>query len=390
MAEAEYIKTGDLRALFLLQPNIVFLNHGSFGACPHPVFEAYQNWQLELERQPVEFLGRRFESLMQQAREALAAYVGAAANDLVYVPNATVGLNMIARALPLEPGGEVLATDHEYGALDRTWRFICNKRGAKYVRQPLPLPVESVEQVVETIWTGVNERTQVLFISHITSPTALILPVAELVQRAREAGIITVIDGAHAPGQIPLDLTTLGADFYAGNCHKWLMAPKGAGFVYVRPQMQSLLEPLVVSWGWQSESPGPARFIDEQEYQGTRDIAAYLAVPAAIQFMSEHDWSSVRTGCHQLLRTARRKLTALTQLEPISPDDPTWFAQMAAFPLPSCEGEVLQRRLYDEFNIEIPIITWNGQTFIRLSVQGYNTPADINALLEALNGLLWV
>ncbi len=381
-------KMDNLRSLFLLRPDIVFLNHGSFGACPRPVFEAYQNWQLELERQPVEFLGRKFNVLMQQAREALGAYVGAAANNLVYVPNATVGLNMIARSLSLEPGQEVLTTDHEYGALDRAWRFICNKRGARYVRQPLPLPVESAEQVVETIWAGVTEHTQVLFLSHITSPTALILPLAELLRRARDAGIITVVDGAHAPGQIPLDLTTLGADFYAGNCHKWLMAPKGAGFVYARPEMQSLLEPLVVSWGWQSRSPGPSRFIDEQEYQGTRDIAAYLAVPAAIKFMAEHDWPNVRTRCNQLLHTACREITALTQLDPISPDDPIWFAQMAAFPLPSCDGEALQKRLYDEFNIEIPIITWNGKSLIRLSVQGYNTPADIDKLLEALIILL--
>ena len=381
-------KQGDLRTLFLLQPDIVFLNHGSFGACPRPVFEIYQNWQLELERQPVAFLGRKFTSLMQQAREALGIYVGAAADDLVYVPNATAGLNMIARSLPLESGEEVLTTDHEYGALDRTWRFVCDKRGAHYVRQPLPLPVESVEKVIETIWAGITKRTRVLFISHITSPTALILPVAELARRAREAGIITVVDGAHAPGQIPLNLSALGVDFYAGNCHKWLMAPKGAGFVYARPEMQPLLEPLVVSWGWQSYSPGPSRFIDEQEYQGTRDIAAYLAVPAAIQFMEEYDWTVVRANCHELLRTARRQITALTGLEPISPDDPTWFAQMAAFPLPAGEGDILQRKLYDRFNIEIPIITWNGQTLVRLSVQGYNTPADIAALLAALRQLL--
>lgn len=388
MTQTSETGTGHLRDLFLLRPDVVFLNHGSFGACPRPVFEAYQAWQLELERQPVAFLGRRFKRLMQQAREHLADYVGAGADDLVYVPNATVGLNMIARSLPLEPGREVLTTDHEYGALDRTWRFICAKRGARYVQQPLPLPVRSVEQVVETIWAGVNERTQVLFISHITSPTALVLPVTELARRARAAGIIIVVDGAHTPGQIPLDLAALGVDFYAGNCHKWLMAPKGAGFVYARPEMQPLLEPLVVSWGWQSESPGPSRYIDEQEYQGTRDIAAYLAVPAAIQFMEAHHWERVRDRCHQLLRVARCSLTALTQLEPLSPDEATWFAQMAAFPLPDCETETLQRRLYEEFAIEIPLITWNNRPLARLSVQGYNTPSDITALLEALGELL--
>jgi len=220
--------------LFLLDPDVIFVNHGSFGACPRPVFAAYQAWQRELERQPVEFLGRRFAALIAEARTALGAYVGAGADDLVYVPNATTGLNIVARSLELAPGDEVLATDHEYGALDRTWRFICAKRGARYVRQPVELPITSAEEVVEAVWAGVTDRTRVLFLSHITSPTAIIIPVAELVRRAREAGIITVVDGAHAPGQIPLDLESLGVDFYAGNCHKWMMAPKGSAFLYAR------------------------------------------------------------------------------------------------------------------------------------------------------------
>jgi isopenicillin-N epimerase len=378
----------NLRDLFLLRPDVVFLNHGSFGACPRPVFEAYQAWQLELERQPVEFLGRHFETLMREAREALGAFVGTEADDLVYVPNATTGLNLVARSLPLEPGDEVLTTDHEYGALDRTWRFVCAKRGARYIRQPVPLPVASPEQIVEAVWSGVTERTRVLFFSHITSPTAFIFPAGELVCRAREAGIFTVVDGAHAPGQVELDLAALEADFYAGNCHKWMMAPKGAGFLYARPEMQPLLEPLVVSWGWQSEAPGPSRFIDELEYQGTLDIAAYLAVPAAIQFMEEHDWLAVRQECHQLVCYARRKITELTGLAPLCPDAPAWFAQMAAFPLPTCDGELLQCRLYDEFKVEIPIIDWNGQPLVRISVQGYNTREDVDALVEGLAALL--
>ncbi|MBM4432251.1 MAG: aminotransferase class V-fold PLP-dependent enzyme, partial [Chloroflexi bacterium] len=163
-----------LRRLFLLRPDIVFLNHGSFGACPQPVFEAYQSWQLELERQPVEFLGRRFQDLMRHAREVLADYVDAAPDELVYVSNATAGLNIVARSLPLQPGDEVLATDHEYGAMDRTWRYVCGRRGARYIRHPLPLPLESPQQVVDTLWSAVNVRTRVLFLSHITSPTALV------------------------------------------------------------------------------------------------------------------------------------------------------------------------------------------------------------------------
>ncbi|HEY4720968.1 MAG TPA: aminotransferase class V-fold PLP-dependent enzyme, partial [Anaerolineae bacterium] len=323
-----------LREQFLLRPDVVFLNHGSFGACPRPVFEAYQAWQLELERQPVEFIGRRFNDLMCEARESLGVYLGAAADDIVYVPNATTGLNIVAHSLPLEQGDEVLATDHEYGALDRTWRFICAKHSAKYIQRPVPLPIESAEQVVDSIWSGVTPRTRVLFISHITSPTAIIFPVEELVCRARAANIITVVDGAHAPGQIDLNLQALGADFYSGNLHKWLMTPKGSAFLYARPEVQYLVEPLVVSWGWQSDRPGPSRFIDEQEYQGTRDIAAYLAVPAAIQFMHAHDWPQVRQHCHELVRDARARVSALTGLAPVTPDDAAWFMQMASLPLP--------------------------------------------------------
>lgn len=371
-----------------MRPDVVFLNHGSFGACPRPVFEVYQRWQLELQRQPVEFLGRRFNELMRAAREPLAAFVGADPDDLVYVPNATTGLNVVARSLPLRPGDEVLSTNHEYGALDRTWRFVCQRRGAQYINHPLPVPLEFHEQVVEALWSRVTARTRVLFLSHITSPTALILPVAELVRRAREAGILTVIDGAHAPGQIGLDLTALGADFYAGNLHKWVCSPPGSAFLYARREVQPLLEPLVVSWGWQSEAPGRSRFIDEQEWQGTHDIAASLAVPAALGFLAAHDWPRVQRECHELARVARRAIGQLTGLAPLTPDLPDWYAQMVALPLPPCDGEALKQRLSDEFAVEVPIITWNGRQFVRVSIQGYNTPGDLDALVTGLAALL--
>jgi isopenicillin-N epimerase len=399
----------ELRHLFLLRPGIAFLNHGSFGACPRPVVDVYQAWQRELEEQPVEFLGRRFAGLMREARQALASYLGAQADDLVFVPNATTGLNIVARSLPLRRGDEVLATDHEYGALDRTWRFVCAKRGAIYVNQPVPLPLQSPEQVVEAIWAGVTPRTRVLFLSHITSPTALAFPVEELVHRARQANILTVIDGAHAPGQIPLELETLGADFYSGNLHKWLCSPPGSAFLYARREVQHLLEPLVVSWGWEDRPDrfgkpaeyrcrsGVRSFVAEQEWQGTRDPAAYLSVPAAIQFQAEHDWPRVWTECHALLREARRRIEELTGLPPICPDSPQWYAQMAAFPLPACDGAALQQRLYDDYHVEVPVIDWpalgpagtgNVRQLVRVSVQGYNTPQDVEALIAGLAALL--
>ncbi len=380
----------NLRELFLLDPSITFLNHGSFGACPRPVFDEYQRWQRELERQPVEFLGRRFTDLMLAARSALGDFVGADADDLVYVTNATVGLNIVARSLELRPGDEVLSTDHEYGALDRMWRFLCRKRGATYIRQPVPVPIASPADVVEAVWSGVTDRTRVLFISHITSPTAITFPIKPLIDRARERGTrcVTIVDGAHAPGQIDLDLRELGADFYSGNLHKWLMSPKGSAFLYARQEMQQLVEPLVVSWGWEAEKPGPSKFVDEQEWTGTRDIAAFLSVPAAIQFQHDYDWAQVRSNCHELVRYARQQMSAWTGLLPLTPDDEEWFAQMSALPLPPCDLDVLKRRLYDTYRIEIPLVRWNERSFARISIQGYNAQAEVEELLAALRVLL--
>ena len=374
---------GGLRELFLLRPDVIFLNHGSFGACPRPVFESYQRWQLELERQPVDFLHYRFRDLMRSARERLAGFVGAAADDLVYVANATTGLNLVARSLPLRPGDEVLGTDHEYGALDKTWAFVCAQRGAKYVQAELPLPLESREQAVAAIWARVTHRTRVLFLSHITSPTALTLPVGPLVRRAREAGILTVIDGAHAPGQIPLDLGQVGADFYAGNCHKWMCAPKGSAFLYARPEAQRLLAPLVVSWGW------PSGFVEEQQWQGTRDVAAFLAVPAAIDFLLEHDWPAVQRACHALAGRARAALAAVSGLPLLSSDSPEWYAQMVSVPIPVPTGAAvdIRRRLWVEHRIEAPVAAWKDRALLRVSVQGYNSAADIDALVSAVSAL---
>ena len=207
----------NLKQHFLLDPSVTFLNHGSFGATPKPVFEEYQRWQRELENQPVEFLGRRFTGLMADARAVLGEYLGTHADNLVYTQNVTISMNIVARSLELSAGDEVLTSDHEYGAMDRTWRFLAQQHGFTYINQPVSLA--SKEAFVESFWSGVTERTRVIFLSHITSPTAVIFPVAEIIQRARAAGIITVIDGAHVPGQIPLDLDSLGADFYGGNLH---------------------------------------------------------------------------------------------------------------------------------------------------------------------------
>ena len=375
-----------LRRFFMLDPTVTYLNHGSFGATPRPVFRNYQNWQRELERQPVEFLGRRATDLMAGSRAALADTLGTQRDNLVYVSNATVGVNIVAHSLALGPGDEVLATDHEYGACDRTWRFLAGKNGFSYLNRPVSVPLASREDFVEQLWQAVTPRTRVIYLSHITSPTALIFPAAELCRRAREDGILTLVDGAHAPGQIPLNLDEIGADFYAGNLHKWLCAPKGAGFLYARPEAQGLLEPLVVSWGWQSELPGPSQFVDQHEWQGTRDLSAFLAVPAAIRFQQENDWARVRAACHALAAEAERRIRALTRLPSLYGDD-SWFAQMAAVRLPAgTDMAALKDYLYDTCRIEVPLIQWNGSVLLRVSVQGYNSSKDIEALVRALAG----
>jgi len=377
-----------LKSEFLLDPNVVFLNHGSFGACPKRVFDDYQRWQLELERQPVEFLGRRVTTLLAEARAKLAEYVGAATDEVVYFPNPTTAINMVARSLNLKPGDEILTTEHEYGAMDRTWRFVCNKTGARYVHRPIRLPVTSHEEFVEAFWAGTTERTRAIFISHITSPTALIFPVQEICRRAREAGLLSVVDGAHAPGQIPLNLAELGADLYTGACHKWLCGPKGSAFLYARREVQAWLEPLVVSWGWESETPSGSQFVDHHEWQGTRDVAAFLATPAAIQFQAEHDWGAVRAECHGLASETRRRINDLTGLAPICPDSRDWFSQMAAIRLPPVDVNALKERLYNDYRVEVPLFKWNDQPFMRVSFQGYNSRTDADALVDALKHLM--
>jgi len=402
-----------MKDLFLLDPSITFLNHGSFGATPKIVFDEYQRWQRELERQPVEFLGRRATSLLAEARSKLAAYVGADADEIIFFPNPTHAINMVAKSLSLKAGDEILTTDHEYGAMDRTWHLLCKKVGAKYVHQPIPLPVTTPENFVEHFWQGVNERTKIIFISHITSPTALIFPVKEIYRRAREAGILSIVDGAHVPGHIALNLHDLDCDIYTGACHKWLMAPKGSAFLYARRDVQSWLEPLVVSWGWGDDviapSPdmGETQFVSSHQWQGTRDLAAFLATPSAIEFQKQHNWDKVRKRCHALAAETRRRVNQVTGLESISPESDEWFNQMVAIRLPlqnpkglahsaSLRGAsqdpsglgLLKTRLYEEFKIEVPVVLWNNQHFIRVSYQGYNDEGDMEKLVEAMKKII--
>jgi len=380
-----------LKAQFMLDPDIVFLNHGSFGATPRPVFDVFQEWQRRFECQPVAFVDREMPGFLEQARSELGRYINSPADDIVYVPNVTFAVNLVARSLALGHDDEVLASNHEYGACDRTWLFLSQKRGFTYRRQPISLPVTTTEAIIEEFWRGVTPKTKVIFISHITSPTAIKLPVKRICKKAREQGILVIVDGAHTPGQISLDMQAIGADFYAGNCHKWLCGPKGSAFLYARAEVQKLIEPLVVSWGWGADrtfSYG-SDYLDYTQWTGTNYPAAYLSVPAAIQFQNSNDWVRVRSRCHEMLKEAINRIDDLTGLSSIYPDSGDFFEQMAAVPLPPIDDiQIFKRRLYEQYRVEIPVLSWQGTPLIRISIQGYNSGKDIDKLLAALAELL--
>ncbi len=349
-----------MKELFLLDPEVVYLNHGSFGACPRPVFEAYQRLQRELERQPVEFLAleRRLPEALDAARHALAAYVGADPANLSFATNATSAINTVVRSLTLDAGDEVLLGDEEYGGMERMWEYVSRRTGARIVRAPF----DALEP---------GPRTRIVFCSHIEWSTGRINDVAALSARAREAGAMTIVDGAHAPGQIELDLESLGADVYAGNCHKWMCAPKGSGFLYATPDAQKPIEPLIVSWDWADG----AAFHELHRWQGTRDPSAFLAVPAAIDFLAAHDWPRVRERCHALLADADFGLAPLTED----------YAQMRGYRVEHDDPAALKQRLYEEHRIEVPIVETRRGWVMRVSVQAYNSESDLVTLQAALS-----
>jgi isopenicillin-N epimerase len=382
-----------MRDAFLLDPDTVFLNHGSFGACPREVFQQFQHWQLELERNPVAFLGRRSGQLLAQARDRLGDYLGVAGEDLVFVPNATTGVNIVAQSLTLQRGDEVLATDHEYGACDAAWQRVCERAGAHYRRVSVPLPYDPAA-FVDTVMAQAGPRTRLIFASHITSTTALIFPVAELCARACQAGIRTLIDGAHAPGQLALNVSSVGADFYTGNCHKWMCAPKGSAFLHARPERQADLHATVVSWGYVAGEgghsgfdayTGRSTFERRLQWQGTRDLAAFLAVPAAIDFQARHGWPAWRSHCHALACDTLHRITARNGLAPVAPDSA--YAQLVTVPVRRSDAEGLRRALFEQHRIEVPVTQHGPHTFVRVSAQAYNTQADLDALCSALGEL---
>jgi isopenicillin-N epimerase len=373
-----------MKSQFLLDPEIVYLNHGSFGACPKPIFDNYQYWQLELEREPVQFIQKKLGGYLRNAKEALADYVGCQAKDFFFTSNPTVAINTIMRSLELQPDDEILSTNHEYGAMDRTWNFYCKKTGAKYIRQNISLPIVSKEQLLEEFWSGYNSKTRIIFINHISSATALIFPVQEICDRARALGLITIIDGAHVPGHIGLDIQSLDPDFYTGTLHKWMLAPKGASFLYVKETFQNQLDPLIVSWGYESDAPESNQFLDYHEYQGTRDVSAFLTAPAAIEFLNVNNWKSESAICKKMIREHYADFCRLVGSESICPITEEFLGQMCSIPIKTHNITALKELLYHKYKIEIPVMKIDHGIFLRISLNAYNSEKDLEVLRSAL------
>ena len=372
--------------MFLLDPEITFLNHGSFGACPKPVFKAYQDWQRKLESQPVQFMTNQVYSALEKSRVSMSQFVGCDEDELVFFQNPTTAVTNVIFNLNLNPGDEILMSNHEYGALVRGWKEWGKKTGINIIQQEISTPVMTEEKFIEEFWKGLTPKTKVIFLSHITSATALIFPIEKIVNMAREKGILTIIDGAHVPAHIPLNIHELGCDFYTGACHKWLCGPKGSSFLFVKKDHQDWVKPVVVSWGPDGDDPTPSAFLQDFQWQGTRDMSAFLTMPTAIDFYKK-EIRPYQAACQKIIQDAYSELQSTFNSLPISPGG-SWLGQMVAHPLPSQKKPDLKEKLWKDHQIEIPIFEWEGQEFIRISIQVYNSKNDVNLLMSALHALL--
>jgi isopenicillin-N epimerase len=401
----------EVAAQWAIRPDTIYLNHGSFGPPPAVVREVQRQWMEAAQAQPMDHFVRTLERAWLAARDRLAAFVGTSGANLIFVENATAGMNIAADSFPLAAGDEVLLTDHEYGAVKRIWHRACERAGAKVVVAELPLPFRTADETVTALFASANDKTRLIVVSHITSPTAVILPVQRICNEARRRGLAVAIDGPHAIAQVPVSIDSLGCDYYTASCHKWLSAPFGSGFLFVHPRQQRLVRPPVLSWG---RIP-PTRidtWSDEFVWAGTRDSSAYLAVPAAIDFLLGVGVEGFRTRTHELARYARQELVELTGLAPMVPDDASWYGSMAHVPLPPPRGSLtsgsgdtasftaarpdegcpisnpLQHTIWQQLGIEVPIVEFQGTRYIRVSCHLYNTPEHVDRLVAGLKTLL--
>ncbi|MEA5624359.1 aminotransferase class V-fold PLP-dependent enzyme [Nostoc sp. UHCC 0251] len=383
-----------IRDLWSLDSAVTFLNHGSFGACPKQVLEFQQRLRSQLEHEPLRFFGREWEPLLDDARSKLAAFVGADVQDLVFVPNATTGVNSVLRSLTFSPEDEILTTNHEYNACRNALDFIASRTGARVVVAKLPFPINSPQQVIAAVIERVSPKTRLALLDHVTSQTGLIFPIQELAKELQQRGVDTLVDGAHAPGMISLDLREIGATYYSGNCHKWLCAPKGAAFLYVRRDKQSEIRPLTISHGTNSPRTDKSRFQLEFDWTGTDDPTAYMCVPEAIAFMGSllpGGWTELRQQNHQLVLQGRRLLCEALEMQPPCPEE--MIGSMAVVPMPA----ILENRdfmsihdeLFDKFGIQVQVMPWQEKPrlLVRISAQIYNTLEQYEYLAKVLKGL---
>ncbi|MCB9846811.1 MAG: aminotransferase class V-fold PLP-dependent enzyme [Phycisphaeraceae bacterium] len=389
-----------LRRHWTLDPDIAFLNHGSFGACPKAVLNAQAGWRSRMEREPVRFFVRDLEGLFDATRAALGAFVGADADDLCLVPNTTAAVNTVFRSLPIEPGDELLTTTHEYNACNNVLNFTAERTGARVVRAAIPFPIASPEEAVEAVLACVTDRTRYALIDWVTSATALVLPIMRIVGALRERGVETFVDGAHAPGMVDVDLGGLGAAFSAGNCHKWMCCPKGSAFLHVRKDWQDRVRPLAISHGANSPRTDRSRFRVEADWTGTADHSAALSIPAAIGFFEElidGGWAEVRRRNRALALEGRRVLCGALGIDPPAPEN--MVGSIATIPVAdSATGrppssplyeDPLQDALIERFGVQVPVIPWPAppRRVLRISAHVYNAPWEYERLASALREL---
>ena len=371
------------RELWRLRPGVSYLNHGSFGPSPLAVQERREHWSRELESEPMDFFLRILEPQLAKVRQRLAGFVGCASDDLIFVDNATTGMNIVAASWPLSAGDEVLLNDHEYGAVRRIWERACRRAGATLVVANLPAQVESEQHLLAAMFAAATANTRMIVVSHITSPTAIIMPVREICREASRRGIAVCVDGPHAPGMIDIDLARLGCDFYTASCHKWLCAPFGSGFLYSLPWHQQRLEPVVKSWG-RPPAGEAASWRDEFTWLGTRDYAAWLTIDTAIDFVESLPLGAFRAATHLLAKRFRDAVTKQTGLPPLTPDASSWYGSMVAVPLPAGDAAHLQDRLWREHHIELPIVDLDGRRLARISCHAYNTEEEVDRAVGCL------
>lgn len=385
-----------MREHWSLDPRVTFLNHGSFGACPRPVLRAQQEIRRRMEEEPVRFFARELEGLTDEARHELAAFVSAAPEDLVFVPNATTGVNAVLRSLSFKAGDELLTTDHAYNACANALRFVAERDGAAVVVAQIPFPIPSPNVALDAVLRSVTPRTRFALLDHITSPTGLIFPIEDMVRELRGRGVDVMVDGAHAPGMLDLRVEEIGAPFYSGNCHKWACAPKGAGFLYVRRDRQREIRPVTISHGANSPREDRSRYHLEFDWTGTMDPSPYLCIPEAIRFMGSlfsGGWGELMERNRMLALSSRRILCEALSIPEPAPEE--MIGSLAAMPLPDGSTEPptsplyldpLQDELWDRWKIEVPVIPWPAppKRLIRISAQAYNAPGDYERLAGAL------